>query len=360
MIGAFEEGNSLLNELKVVNLSMNYLSEFTKRLSLSERQYGFCREIKRATLKKRDCRPTYCLVLILSLILLFLPLNAAHAQTQKGITVEPSTMHIDLTTDQPEYELTYTNTTNYAVGINLSVQDFSEFNDTYQIDYLSPADAANYKYSLSSWISFENNKFDLNPGEKKSIKVYVDKTRITKGGHYAAILAEIGKPNGGQNSNLRAVLSALLFVRSDTGNEVEEGKIATFEPSRDWLDFPNSFIVRFQNSGNVYVVPYGLLQIYDPLGNLVDKEIFNNSSLDALPESVRRYDTNVMPYQKVLLPGFYTAKVNLHFGKTNKKTSATVVFFSQGMFDFVKIGLGILVGLLILLYLRKKLSSKNS
>jgi hypothetical protein len=292
---------------------------------------------------------------ILIFTFLFLPLNTASAQQQKGITVEPSIMHIDLSTDQPEYDLTYVNSANYAIGLTLSVQDFSEFNDIYQINYLSPKDAANYKYSLSSWISFENSNFDLNPGGKKTIKVYIDKTRITKGGHYASILAEIGRPNGGQNSNLKAVLSSLLFVRAATGQEIEDGKIITFEPSRDWLDFPNSFIVRFQNNGNVYLIPYGLIQIYDPLGNLVAKQIFNNSSLDALPESIRRYDTSIEPYQKVLLPGFYTAKVNLHFGNTNKKTAATVRFFSQGMFDFPKISLVIIIGLLILLYLRKKL-----
>src|ERR1035437_8238404 len=311
-------------------------------------------------LKIVNCKLKISVFLLLTAVCIMLNTGTAQAQTQKGITVEPSVMHIDLTTDQPEYELTYINTTKYAVGLNLSVQDFSEFNDTYQINYLSPADAANYKYSLSSWITFENSNFDLNPGEKKSIKVYIDKTRITKGGHYAAILAQIGKPNGGQSSNLRAVLSALLFVRANTGNEVEEGKIITFEPSRDWLDFPDSFIVRFQNSGNAYVIPYGLLQIYDPLGNLVSKQIFNNSSLDALPESIRRYDTTIEPFQKVLMPGFYTAKVNLHFGNTNKKTAATVVFFSQGTFDLPKISLGIIIAALTLIFLRRKFFRKSS
>ena len=37
----------------------------------------------------------------------------------------------------------------------------------------------------------------------------------------AAILAEIGAPNGGANSNIEAVLSSLLFVRADTGQEIE-------------------------------------------------------------------------------------------------------------------------------------------
>jgi len=297
--------------------------------------------------------------LILTTGYLVLATGKALAQTQKGITVEPSIMHIDLSTDQPEYDLTYINSTNYAVGLTISVQDFSALSDTYQIDYLSPADAANYKYSLSSWLTFENKNFDLNPGEKKSIKVYIDKTRITKGGHYAAILAEIGAPNGGQNSNVKAVLSSLLFVRADTGQEIEDGKIVTFEPNRDWLEFPDSFIVRFQNNGNVHVIPYGLIKIYDPLNNLVTQGTFNMDSLDALPESIRRYDTDIEVYQKVLLPGTYTAKIALHFGDTNRKTSATVQFYSEGMFDFPKIGLGLVIILLVSLYLRKKLSKKS-
>jgi hypothetical protein len=78
-----------------------------------------------------------------------------------------------------------------------------------------------------------------------------------------------------------------------------------------------------------------------------------------LPESIRRYDTDIEVYQKVLLPGTYTAKIALHFGDTNRKTSATVQFYSEGMFDFPKIGLGLIIILLVSLYLRKKLSKKS-
>src|ERR1035437_6642408 len=114
----------------------------------------------------------------------------AHAQTQKGITVSPSIIHIDLASDQPKYELTYTNNTNTNINLVLSVQDFSELEANYQLNFLSQKDAANYKYSLASWISFENNTLQLNPGEKKTVTVFINKDRITKGGHYASILAQ--------------------------------------------------------------------------------------------------------------------------------------------------------------------------
>ena len=304
----------------------------------------------------------------LTAILLFgaccLTLNTGmtHAQApeQKGITVSPSINHIDLATDPAEYTLTYTNNTNAEINLLLSAQDFSELEGTYQLNFLNQKDAANYKYSLSSWLSFENNNLLLNPGEKKTVKIFIDKNRITKGGHYASILAQIQQSESNNAINILPALSSLLFVRAATGQEVEEGKINDFSPIRDGLEYPDTYIIMFQNSGNVNVVPYGLIQIYDPLGNLAAKGTFNVYSLDALPESIRRYDTKITTYQKILLPGIYTAKINIHFGKTNQKLSKTVKFFSQGMFDFGKIGIGLIVILLAGLYLRKRIRVKSS
>jgi hypothetical protein len=300
----------------------------------------------------------YWYLLVVLVVLVVFPARA-YAQSG-GITVTPSIAHIDLATDAPEYELTYANNTKSEINLVLSVQNFTELEESYRIDFLTGKDVTNYKYSLSSWISFENKNLQLAPGEKKSVKVFIDKNRITKGGHYASILAEIQAPESKQQVNVKAVLSSLLFVRASTGKEVEEGKIDTFEPLRDGIEYPNAYILRFENSGNVHVIPYGLIQVLDPLGNLVAKGALNDNSLDVLPESIRRYDTTITTYQKILLPGIYTAKIDLHFGKTNQKLSATVKFFSQGMFDFVKIGLGLVIILLLALLLRKKLKTKSS
>lgn len=294
------------------------------------------------------------LVILFSLIFNLKSTPTAQAQNKSGITVLPSIAHIDLGTDSSEYELTYENNTNTEINLLLSVQDFTELEDSYKISFLEGKDAANYKYSLSSWISFENKTIQLSPNEKKSVKVFIDKNRITKGGHYASILAEILQPEIKNQVNVKAILSSLLFVRASTGKEIETGKINSFRALRDGIDYPDSYVLRFENNGNVHVIPYGLIQVFDPLGNLVAKGILNEGSLDALPESIRRYDTKITTYQKVLLPGIYTAKINMHFGKTNQKLATTVKFFSQGMFDFVKIGLGLIVILILIIYLKKR------
>ncbi len=273
---------------------------------------------------------------------------------QAGITVSPSIIHLDLATDTPEYILTYLNTTKTDINLLLSVSNFNELEEGYKLNFLEGKDTQNYKYSLSSWISFENKNIQLAPGEKRSVKIFIDKDRITKGGHYASILAEIIQPERGKQVNVKAVLSSLLFVRASTGLEVEEGKISSFSPIRDGIEHPDSYMLRFENKGNVHVVPYGLLEIYDPLGNLASKGILNEGSLDALPESIRRYDVEVENNKKVLLPGFYTAKISMHFGKSDKKLSSSVRFFSRGSFDFVKAGFGALILIIIVLYLRRR------
>jgi len=294
--------------------------------------------------------------LVAFLTFAFLLLNSpAHAQTQPGITVTPSIIHIDLATDQPEYSLTYFNNTKAAISLSLSAQDFTELEDSYKISFLEGKDDSNYKYSLSSWISFESKNIELDPGETKSVRIFIDKNRITEGGHYASILAEIQQPEAQGQVAVKAVLSSLLFVRASTGKEIEDGKISDFNALRDGIEYPNEYEVRFQNNGNVDVIPYGVIQVFDPLGNLVAHGPFNTDSLDAMPESIRRYQATVTTYQKILFPGIYTAKVSLKFGKTNQTATASVRFFSQGMFDFVQLAIAMtLIGILIL-YLKRKL-----
>jgi hypothetical protein len=303
---------------------------------------------------------TISLSLLLAALCLMIGVKPVHAQTQTGITVTPSIMHVDLATDPPEYELSYFNNTKSDITLAFSAEDFTELEDSYKISFLTGQDAANYKYSLSSWISFETKSLELNPGEKKVVRVFIDKNRIPKGAHYASILAEIQQPEVNKQVAVKAILSSLLFVRASTGQEIEDGKISDFSALRDGIEYPNEYQVRFENNGNVYVTPYGTIQVLDPLGNLVARGPFNVDSLDSLPESIRNYQAKVVTYQKILLPGVYTAKVDLKFGKTNQTASSSVKFFSQGIFDFGKIAIGLVIVLLAALFLRRKLKAKSA
>jgi LPXTG-motif cell wall-anchored protein len=118
--------------------------------------------------------------------------------------------------------------------------------------------------------------------------------------------------------------------------------------------YPEKYFLRFQNLGNVHVVPYGYLEILDPFGKVIDKGILNEDSLDALPESIRRYEINLKPSKNFLIPGIYTAKIATHFGKTNTKLEASSRFFTQGSVNFIAIGILIVILVILVIYKKKK------
>ncbi len=278
------------------------------------------------------------LILVFSISYLVFCIKTTYADSP-SITVSPSLLQIDLALDQPTADLFYKNTSANPVDINLSAKDFKDLNDGWQVNFLAPKDAANYKYSLSSWISFDKKSLTIPPGKEEKVTVTIDAARLAQGGHYASIQAEIkSKPTDRRQVQIDGILSSLLFVRAGVGKIREEAKINQFGAIRDnFWDFPNMMLMRFENSGNVDLTPFGLIEIKDIFGNTIAKGILNEGSFITLPESIRRYDIPVKPLSNFFLPGIYHAKITLHFGKSNKYIYKEASFFSQGSLDWILI-----------------------
>jgi hypothetical protein len=285
---------------------------------------------------------------------------SANAQTtpKNTISVTPQIARLDLAADKPETEYLYVNNTQNPVELSFSMQDFKELEENGIPGFLNQQDAKNYKYALSSWVTFDKKDLILNPGEKGTLKVTVDKTRLTQGGHYGSVLAEIKQKDGEKGVKIKAILASLLFVRATTGYEREEGKISFFAPIIDFWEFPDKFLMRFQNTGNVDTIPYGLIEIKDMLGRTVAKGIVNQGSLITLPESIRRYDIPLQRLTGFLPVGFYNAAILVHFGQNNKIATSHMGFFSQGSID-LRLIVGIFIVLFVLIFVaRRKLKRK--
>jgi len=289
-------------------------------------------------------------VLVLTILALFLPFQTAFAQspspTPPGFTVSPAILKLDLDSDAPQAAISYTNDTSTPVTVTFKAQDFQSLDDGWQVKFLQPKDSQNYSFSLSSWLKFEQDQIEVNPGETQSVKVDINKAELSSGSHYAAIIGQIQQENGNGKVNVIAALSTLLFVRSANGNDIEDGSIDSFDPVRSLLEFPDRFVLRFRNSGNVDLTPYGLIQIYDPFNHQVAKAIINDASFITLPESIRRYDINVIDQNEghFMWPGRYSATIMTHFGKSNKYLNSETYFWSLG-----SLSLGEFLGLIALL-----------
>ncbi|HSW96474.1 MAG TPA: hypothetical protein VLF89_01475 [Candidatus Saccharimonadales bacterium] len=267
------------------------------------------------------------------------------------ITVTPSIINLDLATDPPEAEISYTNTTANTIELHLSVADFAPLEDGYKLQFLEGKDAKNYKYSLSSWVHFETNDITLNPKETKTVKIFIDKDRLTTGGHYGTIQAEWTREKDQSPVPTNLILSSLLFVRTNHGNETEEANINDFRQLQNFYLFPENFVLKIENTGNVEINPHGLVEIKDIFNHTVAKGFINENSLLALPESVRRYDIAIQNQQSYILPGIYHADMYIHFGEKNTIIRKSITFFSQGSSNLILY----FIGLIILIFIGWKL-----
>lgn len=271
--------------------------------------------------------------------------SSAHAANPKNtITVLPQLTQIDLANDQPEAIIHYTNNSSISVELGLTVENVRELEDRNPVGILDPKEASNYKYGLSSWVYLDHQNIILQPAETGSVKVTINKDKLSPGGHYGTILAEIHQTDENKKTvKVKGVLASLLFVRASTGNEIEEAKIPFFGSTTAGIKFPEEFTFRFQNTGNVDATPYGLLEVQNSNGQTVAKGIVNEDSLITLPEAIRKYSVPVRRTQKFILPGTYTAVLGLHYGKQNKKITVKTTFTTQGSIDFVILGMWLLV-----------------
>ena len=301
---------------------------------------------------------SFCLIFLISLSFS----SKVNAQETKGITVLPSTTDVNLDTDQPEIELNYTNTTDTTITLDFKALDFTDLEDSGKIRFLEGNDASNYKYSLSSWITFERESMTLGSNENQTLKISIAKDKLSPGAHYASIQATISpqKPEGGK-VNVSGIISSLVFVTTSTGNEIEEASAAQLTADRNSLDFPKKFVLRFNNKGNVALVPHGLLKITNSFGQEVSRGILNEGSLKTLPETIRRYEIGTKTYSSFLLPGFYKAEIVTKYGKNDKESKIDVRFFSTGSFNTPSIAIAtLLVITATFLFIKRKKTKTNS
>ncbi len=281
---------------------------------------------------------------LLFLATFYLLPTTVFAQNKNVITVTPQLIQLDLSESPPEAEYFYTNDTSQTIELTLSMQDVRELEDRGIPGLLEGNEAKNYKYGLSSWAKFSNNNIVIAPNETKKVTVFIDANRLSIGGHYASVLAEVKQLDKEGPVKLRAILSSLLFVRQGGGHETEQAALLDLRPNTAYHEFPTAFSFKLNNMGNVDLTPYGRLTVQDPFGREIAVGIVNEDSLITLPESIRRYTVNLPQKTGFSIPGIYTARLQINYGKKHIQTGLTTRFISLGgaTLPFIGIGLGIL------------------
>ena len=194
---------------------------------------------------------------------------------------------------------------------------------------LDPYSLKNYVVPIQSLL--------LQPKQIKILNFQINvPPNASPGGHYGVIRFTATPPslNGSSGVALSASLGALILLTVN-GHIVENLVVHQFNVAQSgqtgsfFQSAPLNFNELLSNTGNEHVVPTGLLTITDMFGHKLAVMDINRSQGNVLPASSRLFtqtvNSNVIGNKRLF--GRYTASISLLYGSSNKKLTATLVFW---------------------------------
>lgn len=187
--------------------------------------------------------------------------------------------------------------------------------------------------TLAGWITVPQTGFTI-PSEQTyvlpiSIKV---PEGAAPGGHYAAVLIGNRAPEGNSKEstvNVTSSIASLIFL-SVAGDVVEKGWVREFSTERSvYQNASARFSLRFENQGNVHLVPQGNIVIYNMFGKQrgVIPVNQNQNYGSVLPGSVRKYDFTWESDAGIWDIGRYKAEATISYGKDRRQNALSTIYF---------------------------------
>jgi hypothetical protein len=175
-------------------------------------------------------------------------------------------------------------------------------------------------YSLKDYISLPTTTIELKHGQRATIPITIKVPYDAEpGGLYGSVLVQTAsRPNDKLNTNAsNAIVTRVgtLFFVKVPGPVKTSGKVSDFyiAGNKKFLTTgPINFNILFENSGNVYLNPYGKIKIK----NIVGSEVANIEVKPwfAMPDSTRFRE---VIWDRVFAFGRYTATAEIHRGYGN-------------------------------------------
>jgi hypothetical protein len=264
----------------------------------------------------------------------FSPLSAAKAISTEQLKDVPDTDNFDIGPTLHRVEanpsetfsrtLQITNRSGEKDSFSFSVGNFK--GGYSGVDFLENEDIV---YGAKDWIRLERDHFSLEHGERAFITVTVNvPANAVPGDNYAAVFLtrnlndSDNKPKG-QNINIVS-RAAVLFVINVPGETTTSGSLKRFSSSdKIYYDGPFKFETAFENQGNVWLKPYGTIEIKSLTGKTV-------KTINIEPFKVYREATTLITHESQtngLWPGRYSAVLTLNRGYENLTDTTTITFW---------------------------------
>jgi len=179
-------------------------------------------------------------------------------------------------------------------------------------------------YSLKDFVKPEADTLTLLAGQRVTMPITISIPKdAAPGGLYGAIMVAANNlpssqtlqpGQAGAQVNIITRVAVLLFIRVK-GDVTESSYLKDFTTDKNFYEQgPVSFQVTSENTGNVYLSPYGSIQVKDIFGRTIDSRDIDPWFV--LPKSDRTRDIS---WNSNFLFGKYSAVLSLHRGYMNIK-----------------------------------------
>ncbi len=216
------------------------------------------------------------------------------------------------------------NTNKFDLAVTASVQDFRPDGETGNA-LLGERGGPNDRHLMSGWFTLPNGEIVIPRGTTGEIPFTIAVPEdASPGGHYAAIVVATrpGQLDGGSGAGISSGVTSLFFLRVP-GDVVEEGAIRDFYAEKSIVQSPSArFALRFENTGNVHLVPEGTIVITNMWGKERGRIDINkvNTFGNVLPESTRKFEFVWEGEPSIFEFGRYEAVATLVFGEQSRQT----------------------------------------
>jgi hypothetical protein len=236
----------------------------------------------------------------------------------------------------PDQEWTSTvrvvNPNPYELKVFADVVNFSPDGEAGQGRFIPVIESESQGQSMAEWINISREEIIIPPEQTIEVPFTISIPEdASPGGHFAAMLIGTKPPEGSLNSQMvtSQIVTSLLFLRV-TGDINEEGAIRSFRTKSLIAESPEAtFELRFENKGNVHILPQGEIKITNMWGQERGIIPINRNSLfgNVLPDSVRQYNFTWTGEWSIADMGRYTAVASLAYGSSERNFASSETNF---------------------------------
>lgn len=187
--------------------------------------------------------------------------------------------------------------------------------------------------TLAGWIDVTQNPIIVEPGSSVKVPFSIRAPEnASPGGHYAAILVgtePIRDPEAGPSISVTSLISSLIFTRV-SGDIEESGNIRELSTDKLFYSEPQvPLSLRFENTGNVHLLPQGEIAIFNMWGkergviSVNQRTEFGN----VLPDSIRNFSYEWRGEDSPLEAGRYRVVATLSFGDESRQNITSETSF---------------------------------